>query len=193
MQRSFVQVSYTQMLKSFIKAQANCFCIRQTGPSIYPRSVRSREGSTRLGTASPQKVAKLETNRRLRLHGHAAVPPRPWPEPEPSLAPRTWRAPWMVGAAASPLPRHSLCTRHSSGWIFCCIGFPHIYPDITWAGALPASAQHEFAVQKKKLLLENDVFCGRKTLKCSEEEFYEFCFNTHCATPLLDFIIYDFI
>lgn len=62
---------------------------------------------------------------------------------------RTSPASWPVGEAASLLLHHSLGIRHSSGWIFCCIGFPHIYPDITWAGAPPASAQREFAVQKK--------------------------------------------
>lgn len=119
----------------------------------------------------------------------AALPSRPGHGRSPS----TSQALWTVGEAASLRLHHSLCTRHSSGWIFCCIGFPHIYPDITWAGALPASAQQEFAMKKNQSLLENDVFCGRKRLKCSKKEFYELCLNTCCATSLWDFIIYDFI
>lgn len=144
MQRSFVKVSYTHMLKSFIKAQANCFCIRYTGPSISPCSVCPWEGNTCFEMHSPRG-------------GRAGDTPGAGPEQltraalPPALATAGAQALWRVGEAASLLLHHSLCTRHSSGWIFCCIGFPHIYPDITWAGALPASTQQELANKKKKV------------------------------------------
>ena len=142
--------------------------------------------------AFPQKVGKLETNLRLRLRSHAAIPlrPRPRPEPEHLLAPHGRRGQW------ERQPARSCATRSA--------------PDIPLAGFSAALASHIFILTshglgpfpplpsvsllcKKKSLLENDVFCGRKMLKCSEEEFYELCFNTCCATSLRDFIIYDFI
>lgn len=61
MQRSFVKVSYTHMLKSFIKAQANCFCIRYTGPSISPCSVCLWEGNVCFGMHSPRGGRAGET------------------------------------------------------------------------------------------------------------------------------------
>lgn len=79
-----------------------------------------------------------------------------------TLGPRAQVWPWGctgggLWSQSAPTP---LGTRHSSGQNLCCIGFPHIYPDITWAGALPTAAQCELTVQKS--LLENEVSHGRK-------------------------------
>lgn len=183
MQRSFVKVSYTHMLKSFIKAQANCFCIRYTGPSISPCSVCPWEGNTCFGMHSPRGGRAGDT---------------PGVDPVQLTLPPAW-----VQAS------HRLC-----GWWErqpACSCTTRSAPDIPLAGFSAVLASHIFIltshglgpfpplpsrsllIKKKKSLLENDVFCGRKRLKCSKKEFYELCFSTCCATSLWDFIIDDFI
>lgn len=118
-------------------------------------------------------------------------------------------------AALPPSPGHSQSpsTSQACGWWErqpACSCTTHSAPDIPLAGFSAALASHIFILTshglgpfpplpsrslliKKKLLLESDVFCGRKRLKCIRKEFYELCFNTCCATSLWDFIIYDFI
>lgn len=83
MQRSFVKVSYTHMLKSFIKAQANCFCIRYPGPSISPSQCALGK-ATRVLRCIPPEVGELETHLGLGLCSSPVLPShQPWPRSEP--------------------------------------------------------------------------------------------------------------
>lgn len=123
MQRSFVKVSYTHMLKSFIKAQANCFCIRYTGPSISPCSVCPWEGNTCFEMHSPRG-------------GRAGDTPGAGPEQLTRAA-----LPPALATAGAQAPR-----RRCGGWERqpACSCTTHSAPDIPLAGFSAALASHIF-------------------------------------------------